>query len=236
MVDLFFLLAVIVGTIIYALFRLYKRAQYHKTSYYQDTHTPYSDIVFDKGVQGEYSVAMILSPYQYQSARLLFNLYVPTQNGNTTEIDAVLITRGGVIAIEVKNLSGSISGDSDEKYWNQTLLSSRGRLQHTFYNPIWQNGTHIRALRQVIDQKVPFYSVIVFAGDCTLEEVSLGDMRANVVYAHELRPLIDSIQNVERPLLSDADIFKIYTKLQSFAHADNATKVAHLNHVSQKYH
>lgn len=222
-------------SIIAILCHLYKRSQYHKSSYYQETHTPYSHLIFNKGTRGEYSVATILAPLQFQSARILHNLYIPIQNGNTTEIDTVLITRSGIFVIEVKNLSGWIFGDATRKYWCQSLPTSRGSRKHSFYNPIWQNGTHIRALRQLFTQNIPFYSIIVFSDRCTLKQISIKDARANVVYLRELRFLIERIQSIEGVQLSDAEVCEIYTKLYPYAHVDDETKARHLFHISQKH-
>lgn len=237
MIEFYFLLLVlimVVCIIIAVVSFLYNRSQYHKSSYHQNTHTPYSDLLFDKGIQGECRVALSLAPFQYQSARLLHNLYLPTTNGNTTEVDSVLITHSGVFVIEVKNLSGWIFGDADQKYWCQSLPASHGSRKHTFYNPIWQNGTHIRALRQLIDQNVPYYSIIVFPDHCTLKQITLRDARANIVYVSELASLIKQVHEMEENRLSDTDIFKIYTKLYPYAHVDNETKARHVYNVSKK--
>jgi len=45
--------------------------------------------------------------------------------------------------------------------------------KHRFYNPIMQNNTHIAALRKQLKHfdRIPFYSIFVFYGECVLREI-----------------------------------------------------------------
>src|SRR5690606_9061911 len=67
---------------------------------------------------------------------------------------------------------GWIFGDGHRTTWTQTL--NFGKVKHRFYNPIKQNIGHIKALRSLHPQfkYIPFYSVIVFYGDCVLKEIN----------------------------------------------------------------
>ncbi|MFM9943707.1 MAG: nuclease-related domain-containing protein, partial [Bacteroidia bacterium] len=46
--------------------------------------------------------------------------------------------------------------------------------KYRFYNPIMQNDTHIAELKRQLYQfeNIPFYSIIVFYGDCNLKNIS----------------------------------------------------------------
>lgn len=234
LILLAFLALIIVG-VIRLICHLCDRAEYHHSDYYQQTNTPYWDVLTDKGTHGEFRTATLLNPFRFQSARVLYNLYIPTYNDRTTEIDAVLITHCGVFVIETKYRSGWIFGNADQKYWCQTLPSRHGCEKNQFYNPIWQNGTHIRFLRNLIQTKSPFFSVIVFSDNCTLKQVSTNNSQAYVVYARDLQPLLHRIQQIESPRLSDADIAKIYNTLFPYSRADETTKMKHRYHVSQDH-
>ena len=48
-----------------------------------------------------------------------------------------------------------------------------GLEKHRFYNPVIQNKMHIENLKRQLNQgNVPFFSVIVFYGDCTFKDIS----------------------------------------------------------------
>ena len=46
-----------------------------------------------------------------RKGQVLRNIYVPKDNGETSEIDVVFITQKGIFVIESKNYSGWIFGD-----------------------------------------------------------------------------------------------------------------------------
>lgn len=57
--------------------------------------------------------------------KILRNIYVPTPNGNTTEIDVLYITRKGIFVFENKNYAGYIFGNEKNKNWTVTLYAGR---------------------------------------------------------------------------------------------------------------
>ena len=91
---------------------------------------------------------------------VLRNIYVPKNNGETSEIDVVFITQKGIFVIESKNYSGWIFGDEKSAYWTAMLPD---KSKNRFYNPIKQNSTHIKWLGQYLQNSVPLFSVIAFS-------------------------------------------------------------------------
>lgn len=231
---LFFSVLIVLGVVL-IIYHLCNRAEYHNSDFYQQTDISYWDYLTDKGVRGEFHTATLLNPFRFQSARVLYNLYIPTYNDRTTEIDAVLITHSGVFVIETKYRSGWIFGNANQKYWHQTLPARHGCEKHQFYNPIWQNGTHIRFLRNLIHKKTPFFSIIVFSNNCTLKQVSTEGTQAHVVYAQDLQYLLQRMQQIEPACLNDTDIADIYESLLPYAHADATTKMKHQYQVSRDH-
>ena len=82
----------------------------------------------------------------------------------------IAYTRVGIIVFEVKDFGGWIYGKGNQTKWTQVL--AYGNEKYRFYNPIMQNNTHIKQLRQKLKENVPFYSVIVFYGDSELRDIS----------------------------------------------------------------
>lgn len=212
------------------------KSSYESSTYYKETKKSYWEIAFDKGAKGEYRTLSQLEGFAREGARFLFNLYVPTRDGKTTEIDAVIITPNGVIVVENKNYSGWVFGNANQRYWCQTFPSSRGCEKHRFYNPIWQNGTHIRALREILDKNLPFYSVVVFSNRCTLKKVTTEGTNAHVIYAKDLPWLVSRIREVKSACLTNEEIFRIYQRLYPYAHVNEQVKLQHDQQIKQKHH
>ena len=98
----------------------------------------------NKGQVGETQIYKVLERLEGQKA-IISNCYLPMKDSGTTEVDLVLIHESGIYVIESKNYSGWIFGSENQKYWTQSLPSRGGRTEkHQFYNPIWQNRTHVQ--------------------------------------------------------------------------------------------
>jgi len=63
-----------------------------------------------------------------------------------------------------------------------------GKQKFSFYNPIFQNNSHIRFLRSRLSniEDIPFYSLIVFYGDCVLKDLSLIPSETSIVKSDDV--------------------------------------------------
>jgi hypothetical protein len=125
-----------------------------------------------KGERAEINLVKILIKASISPKVIFHNLYII--NGKySTQIDVVILTKAGIIVFEVKDYSGWIFGNGKNKYWTQVL--SYGKQKYRFYNPVMQNNKHIKDLKKQLLQfkNIPFYSIIVFSGDCKLKNISL---------------------------------------------------------------
>ncbi len=52
---------------------------------------------------------------------ILRNIYLPKENGETSEVDVVYITQKGIFVIESKNYSGWIFGDEKSQKWTMSF-------------------------------------------------------------------------------------------------------------------
>ena len=69
---------------------------------------------------------------------------IPKENGKTAQIDLIMINNYGIYIIESKNISGTIYGSEDDKYW--TIVYANGQKNITYYNPVLQNKVHTNAV------------------------------------------------------------------------------------------
>ena len=125
------------------------------------------------GPLGESLTARTLKHVQMfgRDGMILRNLYLPKDNGETSEIDLLFITQKGIFVIESKNYSGWIFGSDKDQYWTQMLPNKQ---KNRFYNPIKQNQTHIKWLQNYLNEKIPVYSLIVFSERCELKQIEIG--------------------------------------------------------------
>lgn len=229
-ITLFQTPAVILLLCIILIVYTFKIMKYRKTVYYEQTKCSYFRLQCDKGRLGEYRTYMNLRKYEREGARFLFNIYIPKEDGQTTEIDVLMITTKGIFVFESKNYSGWIFGSENQKNWYQTLPVGKGRKssKEQFFNPIIQNRSHIKHLKTFIGEDIPMYSVIVFSNRCTLKGVDIkSDVK--VIYRANVSNTVASIcSKIEADCLTETAINNIFDKLYPYSQVDVATKEKHI--------
>lgn len=212
-----------------------KKTQYEKTDYYRQTQNSYLKLWFDKGLLGEFYIYKYLRPLSGYK-RYLFNLYLPKEDGETTELDVVLIHESGIYVFESKNYSGWIFGTESQQYWTQTLPAGKGRSQkRQFFNPIFQNKGHLKWLQVFLsDQTLPFYSYIVFSDRCTLKNITLTTGEHFVVNRYDLLPGIQKNIAKTGTQLSPDKIDILAQKLYPLTQIEEAKKIQHIKNIEQK--
>ncbi len=139
-----------------------------------------------KGWWGEYKVrrwlAQDLDAQHYHCAH---NITLRRQDGSTSQIDHVVISRYGVFVLETKHLRGWIFGGEKQRTWTQTIY----RHRTSFPSPLHQNWGHIKALEELLQLPLQhLHSVVVFTGDCQFKTA----MPAHVTQGRAVTALIRS--------------------------------------------
>lgn len=214
-----------------------ERKKYESEQYYQVTKVPYEQLRRDVGKNGEYSIYEDLKEFEKEGNRFLFNLYVPKNETEKTEIDVVMISSAGILVFESKNYSGWIFGNDRQATWTQTLPGGAygGASKEHFYNPILQNNQHIKALRSFLQQEIPYYSVIVFSDYCTFKKLTVADPAVHVIHLHELVPTVTGILQNAAGRMSNEDVALIYEKLYPLTQVSEEEKEAHVQRIRQHY-
>ena len=213
------------------LFSVLAQKHYNKSGYKDASGHSYYETMTDPGRKGEYLTYRDLESLGEQH-KLLTNIYLPKEDGTTTEIDLIMITETGIYVFESKNYGGWIFGDESSKFWTQSL---KGGNKFRFYNPIWQNKKHINILQKHlgIGSEV-FRSYIIFSNRCELKKMSVRSPEVKVMNRSDL------ISEMEQDLTSLAnrltifEINQIYNDLSRFALADAQTKQSHIDAMSWK--
>ncbi len=208
---------------------------YKKTKYYEQTRINFIKLLYDKGRLGEYTTYNRLKNLSGHK-KFLFNVYLPKNNGETTEIDVILLHESGVYVFESKNYSGWIFGTETQKTWTQTLPMGKGRSQKNhFLNPIMQNKGHIKWLKEYVkDNSLPIFSCIVFSDRCTLKDINLTSAEHAVINRYDILKTVSGIVSANDNKLSPEKIDEIYDCLFPLTQVSEETKTAHIRSIQSK--
>ena len=113
-----------------------------------------------KGRAAERKVAGVLKKMgKNDNVRIINNAFLPLYR-KTCEIDHLVFGRFGVLVVETKGISGTVSGKG--KYLKHQL----GEITHKLYNPELQNKTHMDNVTHHLKKggfdNVPVYGAVVF--------------------------------------------------------------------------
>jgi len=184
------------------------------------------------GEYGEYLVYKNLKKFERKGGKFLFNLYIPKPNGQTSEVDVLLVSPKGVFVFESKNYRGWIFGNQQQKSWTQVLPLGigHGSQKTGFYNPIWQNAGHITHLEGVVGKGVPMHSIIVFSDECTLKDVTITSDDVSVLYQSNLKSFMSEVYaDLELDTLSQEDVDNIYNRLYPYSQVSSKVKKQHIS-------
>ena len=140
-----------------------------------------------KGKYGEYAVSTVLEklPEKYH----IFNDVYLENNGHSSQIDHVVISRYGVFVIETKNYSGDVYGSENAEHWTQ-YLNGTG---YEFRNPILQNRSHELAIKKTLHiAPTSIFPIVVFLGGANLH----CNTTSAVLYTVQLREYIVNHQTI----------------------------------------
>lgn len=208
---------------------------YKKTDYYQVTGYSYLFMRLDLGRYGEYLTYRCLRSYENKGAKFLFNCYLPRDNGDTTEIDVLMIYKSGLYVFESKNYSGWIFGNEKSKTWTQTLPQGRKSHKEHFLNPVMQNKLHIKWLRNLIqDETIPIHSVVVFSERCTLKKIDIFSQNVAVIKRNHVLETVSAIDSTETTMLTSDKVTELYQILYPYSQASMDIKQAHIDSINSR--
>lgn len=211
----------------------YVESKYKKGSYYKDTHLPYKVMKADSGRYGEYLIYKNLQHREGPDGKFLFNAYIPTGEGNTTEIDVMFLCRKGIFVFESKNYSGWIFGKESQQNWTQTLPKGRKSHKEHFYNPIRQNAGHINNLKRFANETARFYSVIAFSDRCTIKAMEVHSQNVFVLHRREVENPIAAVYEYCEDIMTQDELEALYATLYPFTQASEEVKSNHVDNIQQ---
>lgn len=212
-------------------FVFYKRNQFQKSTYKQETDSSFFKVISDKGLIGEYYTVNVLDrvPGYHKT---LVNAYIPKKRGGTTEIDIIFLHEKGIFVLESKNYSGWIFGKEQDRYWTQSLPNGKKKR---FFNPIMQNRGHVNALQQLLQHLSPnkFYSYIVFSERCQLKKVTLDSADLFVLKRNQLGKVLRNHFIQTNNVFTQTEIDEIYQTLKPYTQVQTETKTKHIESIKR---
>lgn len=192
------------------------------------------------GKEGERNVEKEINIMNFftNNGKVIKNIYIPKGNGETTEIDILFITYCGVFVIEVKNYNGYIFGNENNKNWVKTVYRGKNFLGMNkvekiyFYNPIWQNKTHIKYLKKYLGDNIQFFSGIVFTGNSEIKNVEIFSDETFVCHKNELIRILKRIIKAYPKIFNKNDIKDIYNDLKNLNN-DKIVKKQHIKSINE---
>ena len=167
-----------------------------------------------------------------RKGKILKNVYLPKDNGETSEVDLVFITKKGIFVFESKNYSGWIFGDESSRKWTAMLPNKQ---KNQFYNPILQNKTHMKWIRNYVGEDVPLFSIIVFSNRCELKKVTVDSSDVKVIKRERTYAAVRDIWDKSPDVVFDEKLTVLYERLALLTNVDKAVKAAHVDSINQRY-
>lgn len=197
-----------------------------------------TDVANSKGSLGEQALTNELNN-NFHDSYILNNLYISKSGDKTTEIDVLMINEYGIFVFENKNYSGWIFGKYKDKNWTQSLESGE---KNQFYNPIRQNESHIKALKNYLNKNgisnlasVPVYSIVVFENKATFKNVNTEGMPLNtsLLQLSDVSSYIKGIMLRSPEGVISADVQNaLYSTLKDLTNVSDGVKVKHVEYVN----
>lgn len=211
-----------------------RKSKFDKSEYAKQTKSSYFSAQDDKGKWGEYLSYDELRCFETDGGKFLFNCYLPKENGETTEIDMILLHSSGIYVFESKNYGGWIFGSEYQREWTQTFSSRAGVEKHHFYNPVMQNKGHIEQLKNIIGDKYRIKSIIVFSERCELKDIKLFSDDIFVIRREYILYVVSELALMGGVMYSEAEIEALYSKLYPYTQVSDDDKRKHVNRIQSR--
>lgn len=181
-----------------------------------------------RGKAGESKVNNCLRKFKGKEFAHVKDVMLPSR-GKTSQIDNLLISPYGIFVIEMKNYKGVIKGCVDQPKWLQSLPGSKYKPRE-FYNPIWQNEGHIRALKALCARQFPnlqYHNIVVFSDECKLPKIP------NVIRLKDLRGALKAKMKDE-PIISGEDVAYIKEIIETNNIKGNDKRLEHVAYAKER--
>lgn len=187
-----------------------------------------------RGTRAERRLVVSLLRNGVPADDIYHDLYLEYSPGYYSQIDVVVVSPFGLIVFEEKNYSGWIFGKGWQKDWTQVM--NFGREKNHFFNPVKQNESHIRHLREALGssiENVRVISYILFHGSCELRDVSEIPENTIVDYASNLSKQIKVLYSMSPEAYPDIEQVRRVLRQAAWNGGDSEIHKKHIANVER---
>lgn len=175
----------------------------------------------NRGTRSERKLVLKMLKSGIKPTAIFHDIYLNNGDGKYTQIDLVVATKVGIVVFEVKEYSGWIFGTENQRNWTQVL--ARGKRKYKFYNPILQNEKHIEDLKKSYHfDNIPFFSMIVFFGDCQLKNLVVLPRRTYLTNSYNVMRRINELIENHQPAKYDNKWEIVHLLKQAVKNGENS--------------
>ena len=217
---------IVIGIII--LIIILKYYEFSKSNYKSLSGNKFIKTMLNKGYYGEYKVFLDLEKIDVDKY-LIPNIYLEKKNNETTEIDLIMIYKGGILVFEIKNYNGWIYGNEKNMYWNQTFNKNS---KYKFYNPIWQNQQHINEVKNYLNitNESLIKNIVVFTNKAELKKIEI-HTDAIVINRRMIKKTIINLAAETGAIIHTSKVTEYYNRLYNKSLVSNEVKKNHIENV-----
>lgn len=146
------------------------------------------------GLFGEHWTKEALRKLPIDKYRVINNVLIYT-NGNTHQIDHVVVSVYGIFSIETKQYNGYIIGNKYDKKW----IRYAGNKRYYYENPIRQNYGHVKALSKLLGiDESKIYNIVCIPSNAKLKIKHDGELVRNYT-------IVDKILSYKEIIIDNVD-------------------------------
>ena len=223
---------------------LYEIQKTYENYYDAKGSNPYPNNKMDLGERGEFNIFKSLLNIK-PSIRILIDLYIPTSNNKTTQIDLLFIHSTGIYVIESKNTYAKLSGNCMDTHLSMEYKNGKSFIM---YNPILQNNAHISHIQSLLKHYPSdyFYSVLIIGNKKdNLSNLQIDTSKLKFQTMITTKSCISKkieklLYNRQRNLkvynlLDEFEIDYIYNTLYNYTKASDDIKSNHIKNISKAW-
>lgn len=184
----------------------------------------------DEGKSGEQIIyRTLIDQIHVPENQILRNVYIPTEDGKTSEIDLLVVSKKGLLVFECKNYAGNVYGDAQRNKWIQYL----GKKKSFFYNPFMQNRSHIKHLKKYLEAygDIPMIPMVTTITRGNWKVKNYGPEDYLLGYNSHLKEILAKTPDSE---LIARHFKAIMSKLQPLSRPDEAVRQEHIEQIRKK--
>jgi len=166
---------------------------------------------------------------RYGTHRTMSGIYIKSGE-KIAEIDHIVVTKKVILVVETKSHKGLIVTDEgDGRMWIQKTATKTVK----FYNPVWQNKTHCRLVKQILDQNslgdVPLVGLVVFDS----KSAHFSKRVRNVIRSDRLPMLLDKLDSQKLPNIPVSRAVQIIGTLERNCEEDREAQRQYVHQIAK---